>query len=46
MDKIKNVLSSTTAVKAEKPIKLYSHAGVRVPIYDHYSIRPTSPKRS
>jgi hypothetical protein len=31
MDKIKNVLSSSTAVKAEKPIKLYSHAGVRVP---------------
>ncbi|KAF1823657.1 glutathione S-transferase [Dissoconium aciculare CBS 342.82] len=27
MDKIKNVLSSSTAVKAEKPIKLYSHAG-------------------
>jgi hypothetical protein len=31
MDKVKNILHSTTA-KAEKPIKLYSHAGVSHPV--------------
>jgi hypothetical protein len=31
MDKVKDILHKTTA-KAEKPIKLYSHAGVSSPM--------------
>jgi hypothetical protein len=39
MEKVKNILHSTTA-KAEKPIKLYSHAGVcMLPFDDQMAAR-------